>query len=58
MHRSRLSPWLVLIVLAASLAGAVGCGQRGPLYLPDEPAGESTEPPRQGSENDEDAATS
>jgi predicted small lipoprotein YifL len=29
------SPAVVAIVLASALGGVAGCGQRGPLYLPE-----------------------
>jgi predicted small lipoprotein YifL len=36
-----LSMMAVVALLLASLAGLAGCGQKGPLYLPDdEPAAE------------------
>ena len=37
--RHRITPplWLLVIALAGSCALLGACGQRGPLYLPDEP---------------------
>lgn len=29
--------WVRVLLLTALLALAAGCGQKGPLYLPDEP---------------------
>lgn len=31
-------PWLRLACVAATLLATAGCGQRGPLYLPTDPA--------------------
>jgi predicted small lipoprotein YifL len=31
-------PWLRALAASAVLVATVGCGQRGPLYLPTEPA--------------------
>lgn len=57
MHRSRLSLRLALIALAASLAGPVACGQRGPLYLPEEAAGDTPSDEQESTESEDDAAT-
>lgn len=57
MHRSPMMFRLAVIALAASLAGPVACGQRGPLYLPEEAAPQAPADEQGANENDSDAAT-
>jgi predicted small lipoprotein YifL len=44
-HRNRLILLLLLTALIGSAALLAGCGQKGPLYLPDEAPQSGTEKP-------------
>lgn len=35
-----LRPLYLLLIVLVATAGTVACGQKGPLYLPDQPATE------------------
>ncbi len=48
MFSARLPRHVGLIVAAIALSGLAGCGQYGPLYLPDRPP-----PPRSGAQDNE-----
>ena len=51
------APWLMAALLCGILAGNLaGCGQRGPLYLPDEPAPAAGEQNDDDSQNDDDGS--
>lgn len=43
MNLSGVRQWLLILALAFSAPGLAGCGQKGPLYLPEEE--EQEQPP-------------
>jgi predicted small lipoprotein YifL len=48
-------PWLMIAALCAGLAGPLaGCGQRGPLYLPEDPPPAAAQPPEEVEEEEDD----
>ena len=48
MNLSDVRQWLLILALASSASGLASCGQKGPLYLPEE---EEQEQPPAGQES-------